>query len=72
MGPEGIVFHSPAFDEYLRLPEGVKDLSIQQFVSELTVETLTVAAFPGAPWFDVDGSYPCSVKPLAYSLGREF
>jgi hypothetical protein len=72
VGSEGIVFYSPPFDEYLRLPECVKDLSIQQFVSELTVETFTVAVFPGTPWFDIEGSYPCTVKPLAYSLGSEF
>ena len=72
MGPEGIVFHSPPFDENLRFPEGVENLSIQQFVSKFTVETFTVTVFPRAPWFDVEGSYPCSVKPLAYGLGGEF
>jgi hypothetical protein len=28
VGPEGVVFHSPPFDEYLGLPKDVKDLSI--------------------------------------------
>ncbi len=68
----GIVFHSPSFDEYLGLPEGVKDLSIKHFVSEFTVETFTVAVFPRATRFDVQGSYSRSFKPLANSLGGEF
>lgn len=72
MWPEGVVFLAPLFDEYLGLPEGEKDLSIEHFVSELAVEALTVAIFPGATGFDVEGSYSCSFKPLTYSLGGEF
>ena len=69
---EGVVFHSPPLDEYLGLSEGVEDLSIQQFVSQFTVETFTVAVFPGAARFNVEGSYSCSFKPLTYRLGGEF
>ena len=72
MGPEGVVFHSPPFDEYLGFFQGVKDLAIQQFVSEFTVEAFTVAVFPGAARFDVEGWYACSFEPLAYCLGGEF
>ena len=72
MGPEGIVFPPPPFDEYLRFPEGVKDLSIKDFVSEFTVEAFTVAVFPGAARFDVEGSHPGSIKPVPYRLGGEF
>lgn len=72
VGPEGVVFHSPPLDEYLGLSEGVEDLSIQQFVSEFTVETFTVAVFPGATRFDIEGSYSCSFKPLTYRLRGEF
>ncbi len=72
MWSEGVVFRSPPFYEYLSFLEGEKDLSIEHFVSELAVEALTVAIFPGATGFDVEGSYSCSFKPLAYSLGGEF
>lgn len=72
VGPEGTVFHSPPFDEYSDFFQGLKDLAIQQFVSELTVEAFTVAVFPRAPRFDVEGSYACSFEPLAYCLSGEF
>jgi hypothetical protein len=72
VGPEGVVFRSPPFDEYLGLPEGVKDLSIKHSVSEFTVETFTEAVFPRATRFDVQGSYSCSFKPLKYSFVGEF
>ena len=69
---EGVVFHSPPLDEYLGLSEGVEDLLIQQFVSQFTVETFTVAVFPGAARFNVEGPHACICKPLANSRGGEF
>jgi hypothetical protein len=72
MGPEGVVFSSPPFDEYLSFLQGIEDLSIQQFVSEFPVETFTVTVFPGAARFNVQGSHSCSFKPLTYRLGSEF
>ena len=72
MWPEGVVFHSPPFDEHLGLPQGIEDLSIQQFVSQFTVEAFAVAVFPGATGFNIEGSYPCICKPLAHGLGGEF
>ncbi len=70
MGSEGIVFHSPSFDDYLGLPEGVKDLSIKHFFSEFTVESFTVADFPRAARFDVQGSHSCSFKPLLMHVSQ--
>jgi len=70
--PEGVVFVSPPLDEYLSFLEGVEDLSIQQFVSEFPVEAFAVAVFPWATGLDVEGSHPCSFKPLTYRLGGEF
>jgi hypothetical protein len=69
---EGIVLHSPPFDEYLGLPEGIEDLSIEQFVSEFPVEAFAVAVFPWAARFDIQGPYPRVFQPLANSLGGEF
>ncbi len=37
--------------------EGVEGLSIQQFVSELPIETFTVSVLPGTAGFDVQGLY---------------
>jgi len=72
VGPEGVVLNAPSFDEYLGFFQGVKDLAIKQFVSEFTVEAFTVAVFPRAARFDVEGSYACSFEPLAYCLSGEF
>ena len=72
VGPEGVVLNAPAFDDYLSIPEGVKDLSIQHFVSESAVETFTVPILPRAARSDVEGSYACSFEPLAYCLSGEF
>jgi hypothetical protein len=63
MGSEIVVFHSRPYHEYLSFPEEATDLSIQQFVSELTLETFTVAAFPQVPWFDEEGSYSLNGHP---------
>jgi len=52
-----VVFLAPLFDEYLSFLEGVEDLSIQQFVSELPIETFTVSVLPGTAGFDVQGLY---------------
>jgi hypothetical protein len=70
--PEGVVFHSPTLDEYLSFLEGIEDLSVQQFVAEFLVETFTVAVFPRATRLDVEGPYPCSLKPLSYRRSSEF
>jgi hypothetical protein len=70
--PERVVLNAPSFDQHLRLPECVEDLSIKDFVSELPVEALAVSVLPGAARFDEEGSYACSFKPVAYCLGGEF
>jgi hypothetical protein len=70
--PECIVFYSPPFDEYLGLPERVKDLAIQQFVSEFPVEAFAIAVLPRTAGFDIEGSHSGICKPLAYCLSSEF
>ncbi len=62
--PESVVFLSPSFDEHLSLPEGVEDLSIQQFVSEFPVEAFTVAVFQGATGFSVESLYRLYVQVI--------
>ena len=59
VGPEGIVFHSPPFDEHLGLLECVKDLPVEQFVPEFAVEAFTVAVLPGTAGFDIEGAHSC-------------
>jgi len=70
--PERVVLNAPLFDQHLSLPEGVEDLSIKDFVSELAVEAFAIPVLPGAPRFDEEGSYTCSFKAAAYRVGSEF
>lgn len=53
MGPHRIVMPSPLLDDDLCFLEGVKDLAVEQLISELAVKAFIVTVLPGAPWFDV-------------------
>lgn len=47
MGPEVVVLLTPVGDQDLRLKQGGKAFTVQEFVSELAVERLDVTVFPG-------------------------
>ena len=47
MGPDGVVMTAPALDQDLSLAQGVKDLPVEQLITEAGVEALAVAVFPG-------------------------
>jgi hypothetical protein len=51
--PLRVVFHPPPFRQNLCLLQRVKDLAIQEFVAQLSVETLTVSVLPRTPLLDV-------------------
>ncbi len=58
----------PCFDHYLRLPQRVEDLAVEELITELAVEAFAVAVLPRAPRFDVgglrtDGGDPVSKRP---------
>lgn len=38
MRPERVVIDAPTLDEYLRLSQGVEQLTVEQLVAELAVE----------------------------------
>jgi hypothetical protein len=65
VGPDGVVVPPPPFDKHLRLEECVEDLPLQQFVTELAVETLDVAVPPGRPRLDVERLYADASQPLS-------
>jgi hypothetical protein len=44
-----IVLFSPFFNQYFRLLQGKKDFSIEQFISELAIETLDITILPHRP-----------------------
>ena len=63
MRPDRVVVPAPRLDHDLGLVQGVEYLSVEQFVSELTVEGFNVPVFPRAARFDVgrlaaDGGNP--------------
>ena len=43
---DGVVVDAPLFDDDLCLLQGVKDLAIQELVSEAGIEGLAVSVFP--------------------------
>jgi hypothetical protein len=47
-----VVIDTPALDEHFRFQERVEDFSVEQFVSQLSVERLDIAVLPGAARFD--------------------
>ena len=71
MRPDGIVVPSPGFDDCLGLVEGVEDLAIQQFVTQLAIEAFAIAILPGTAWFDVGGLGTHGRNPLSERQGNE-
>jgi hypothetical protein len=47
--PERVVLGTPSFDEHLRLPEGVGDLSINDFVPKLADDLFNTVSLPLHP-----------------------
>jgi hypothetical protein len=55
MGPDGIVFPSPSFDQHLGFLQSEKNLSVEEAIPELAVEAFIIAVLPWAPRFNVKG-----------------
>ena len=53
MGPDPVVVAAPVFGDDLSFLERIKDLAIQEFISQVAVKALAVAVFPRAPRHDV-------------------
>ncbi len=47
VGSFGFVVFPPLFDDNLRLPERVEDLTVEQFITKPRVEAFAVPVFPG-------------------------
>src|ERR1700722_14913223 len=48
-----VVFHPPSLRQSLYLLQRVKDLAVQELISQLPVETLTVPVLPRTPRLDI-------------------
>lgn len=71
MWPLRVVVFPPALDDDLGFSEGVEDLSVQQFVTEPSVEALNVAVFPRAAWLNEGGLGAKGFDPGSDILGNE-
>ncbi len=50
-----VVLVSPLLREHLHLPEGIKDLPVQELIPQLAIEALYVPVLPRATWPDEEG-----------------
>ncbi len=71
MGSNGIVQPPPLFDEDDSLGQCVEDLSVQELVSQLSVEAFVVTVFPRTSWRDVERLHTEPAQPPAHELRRE-
>ena len=58
-----IVVSSPRGSQYLRFLYTGEDLTVKQFISELTIEAFDVAVLPGAARLDKQRLYTQSCQP---------
>ena len=72
MGPDPVVVPAPVFGDDLSFLERIKDLAIQEFISQFAVETLAVTVFPGAPRHDVSSLRAHSAEPVSEDFGDHF
>jgi len=54
MRPECVVFKSQSFNQYLSFFQGIEDLTIQQFIPELTIKALIITVLPRTAWFNIE------------------
>ena len=71
MRSELVVFPSPALNEHSGLGECVKDLSVEQLVSELSIKRFVVAVLPRTSGFNEQGLGSDALQPLANGRGGE-
>ena len=65
-----VVGAPPAFDEHFGFPTRLEDLAIEQFVSQLAVETLDIAIFPRTSRFDEQRLDTHPSEPFSDRPGR--
>ncbi len=68
----GIILPSPAFNDDLGFLQRVKDFSIQQFISQFTVERFHIAIFARTARLNEERRDFYRLIPLAQALGDKF
>ena len=71
MRPDGVVLLTGSFDHHLGLSQGVEYLSVEQLISQFSVEAFVVAILPGATWLDIEGLHSQTAQPLTHGLSCE-
>ena len=71
MWPHGVVVTPPSLDHDLGLFERVEDFSIEQFVTQLSVEGFNVTVLSRAAGLDVNGLCADSSDPFTKCLSDE-
>ncbi len=66
-----IVVPSPSLDKDLRLVDSIKDLTIEQFISQLPIEGLDIAVLPRTSRCDVQGLDADLLQPLPDIISGE-
>ena len=71
MWSDGVVVDAPLFDDDLCLLQGVKDLTIQELVSEAGIEGLAASVLPRRAGFNVGDFGSDRINPVPVGLGHE-
>ena len=71
MGSEGVVFHSPPFDQDLGLQQRIEQLPVEELRAELPVEGFDLAVLPRTAGFDEQRANTQIFQPLANSRSGE-
>ncbi len=66
-----IVVPSPSLDKDFRLIESIKDLPIEQFVSEFPIERLDITVLPRTSRGDIQGLDADLLQPLPDIISGE-
>src|SRR5450631_3951540 len=69
--PLRVVFHAPPLRQNLCLLQRVKNLAVQELITQLPVETLTVPVLPRTPRLDVQRPRAHFAQPLPQLLGNK-
>src|SRR6185437_5788651 len=69
--PKRVEVHAPLFYQDAQLFDRIKDLAIEELISEFRVERFAVAVLPWGAGFDVQRSGASCGEPLALIHGHE-
>ncbi len=64
-----IVVSAPALNDDLGFFERVEDLTVEQLISQASIEAFHITVLPRAPWFDVGGRSTDCADLVAHRLG---